>query len=93
MQETRDRSVTSDRDVKTDHQHRPSHLEILLVPKTLLQRLTNSLGTVERGIRQSRRFSMNLEVQAVDYLERLFSGMPRRIRGPRGQNLKHTPKD
>lgn len=65
--------------------HLPSHLEILLVPKTLLQRSTNRLGTVERDIRTTRHFPTNTEVQPIDYLMRIFSGLPRRTRRPRGR--------
>lgn len=45
---------------------RPSHLEIFLVPKTLLRRSTNTLGTVERDIRITRAFPTRSAARRLD---------------------------
>lgn len=66
MQETRDCSVTSPSDVKTHPVNVRRTLKILLVSKSLLQRSTNRLGTVERDIRTTRYFPKDMEVLPVD---------------------------
>ena len=51
------------------------------------------IGTVERDIRLTRDFSMNIEVEPADYFKRVTSDFHRRTRRPRGQILKHACKD
>lgn len=45
---------------------------------------------MEQAFRTARYSSMNVERKAVDYLQRVASGLHRRTRRPRGRNLKHT---